>query len=74
MTSVTIIILLTANCGDALDQSSVVSSDYTNQSLEGSTVNFTCPPGFILIGPNMSTCMGNGEWEPDPREVNCMGM
>ena len=19
-------------------------------------------------------CMGNGEWEPDPREVECIGM
>ena len=25
-----------------------------------------------VIGPNSSTCMGNGEWEPDPREVRCI--
>ena len=27
----------------------------------------------ILNGSNMSTCMGNEEWEPDPREVQCTG-
>ena len=32
---------------------------------------FTCPTGSILSGPNSSTCMRNGKWEPDPREVNC---
>ena len=25
----------------------------------------------MLVGLSSSTCMGNGEWEPDPREVNC---
>ena len=25
-----------------------------------------------VIGPNSSTCMGNEEWEPDPREVRCI--
>ena len=30
---------------------------------------FHCPPGLALNGPESSTCMGNGEWEPDSREV-----
>ena len=55
---------------EVFDQSSVEYSGNTNPSLEGSTVNFTCPPRFALVGPNMSTCMGNGEWEPDPRELS----
>ena len=38
-----------------------------------SSVDFSCPPRMILSGPNASTCMGNGEWEPDPRELNCTG-
>ena len=42
-----------------------------NVALEGDSVNFTCFSGFVLTGPNSSTCMGNGEWEPDPREVAC---
>ena len=45
--------------------------DYDDPALEGDSITFICPTGAILSGPNSSTCMGNGEWEPDPREVNC---
>ena len=68
---------LAANCGDPLDEvsdhGSLLFLRDANPSLEGSTVNFTCPPGLVLIGPNLATCMENGEWEPDPREVRCTG-
>ena len=40
-------------------------------NLEGENITFTCPTGAILTGPNMSTCVENEEWEPDPREVEC---
>ena len=40
-------------------------------TLEGRTVSFSCPPGFILTGPDSATCTGNGEWEPDPRGTTC---
>ena len=46
---------------------------YTNIALEGDSINFSCSSGLELTGPNSSTCMGNGEWEPDPREVACEG-
>ena len=39
----------------------------------GSNISFGCPPGLVLTGPNSSTCLGNGEWEPDPRDVRCKG-
>ena len=42
-------------------------------AMEGATVTLVCPPQYALIGPNTTTCMGNGEWEPDPREVECKG-
>ena len=42
-----------------------------NPALEGSSVNLSCPPGLVLTGPNTTTCMGNGEWEPDPMEAMC---
>ena len=42
--------------------------------LEGTNITFTCSPGLVLTGPNTSTCMGNGEWEPNPREVECKGV
>ena len=31
---------------------------------EGTVLFFDCPPQHVLIGPNTTTCMGNGEWEP----------
>ena len=53
-----------------------VVSGYINESepvMEGTTVNYTCPAGMVLSGPNSSTCTENGEWEPDPMEVECKG-
>jgi hypothetical protein len=40
---------------------------------KGNIISFDCPPGFVLAGPNSSTCIGNGEWEPEPRDVRCKG-
>ena len=42
--------------------------------MEGAAIIFECPPQFVLVGPNATTCMGNGEWEPDPRKVECKGI
>ena len=70
----------TVNCGDPLkghddhkDAGSVIALGYSNPALEGSRVDLKCPPGLTLIGPNVSTCMENGEWEPDLGEVECQG-
>ena len=49
-----------------------VSDDMTDDVLKKS-VSFSCLPGMVLNGPNSTTCMENGEWEPDPREVACNG-
>ena len=46
---------------------------YEDPALEGENITFTCTSGPIGTGPISATCMGNGEWEPDPREVNCTG-
>ena len=40
---------------------------------EGQFITYKCPPRFVLIGPNASVCTGNGEWVPDPGEVDCLG-
>ena len=50
-----------------------LAEGYVDPALEGQTVMFICPHGQILNGSNSSTCMGNGEWEPDPRDVECTG-
>ena len=58
-----------------MSRESVEVSGYNDSSvaMEGTVATFTCPPGMILIGLNMTTCMGNGEWDPDPRHVKCIG-
>ena len=64
----------TVNCGPPdLDESagSVLVMGGTNVALQGDNVTFSCSSGLILAGPNMSTCTGNGKWEPDPTEVAC---
>ena len=74
-----IIIFLTAKCGDPFDRLSYNDSEsiwilgYTNAVLEGDKINFTCTSGMELVGPNSITCMANGEWEPNPKEVECKG-
>ena len=47
------------------------SQDYP--LLEGQVITYTCPPGFVQTGPNASVCTGNGEREPDPGAVDCIG-
>ena len=48
---------------------------YRVPALQGTTVKFSCPPGQVLKGPNMATCMEGGQWEPDPSvgQVKCIG-
>ena len=50
-----------------------VSGSQDSPPIEGQFITYTCPPGFILTGPNASLCTGNREWEPDPGEVDCIG-
>jgi hypothetical protein len=40
---------------------------------EGQFITFTCPHGFVLNGSNAAVCTGNGRWEPDPGQVDCLG-
>ena len=42
-------------------------------AMEGATLTFKCSPQYVLTGPNITTCVGNGEWEPDPGEMECNG-
>ena len=51
----------------------VVSGSQDSPPIKGQFITYTCPPGFILSGPNMSVCTGNREWEPDPGTVDCIG-
>ena len=71
-------IIDTVTCNYPSTQSShhpvaVVSGSHDSPPIEGQFLTYTCPPGFVLTGPNVSVCTENGEWEPDPGQVDCMG-
>ena len=51
----------------------IVVAGSDSRPIEGQFITYTCPPGFILTGPNASVCMENREWEPDPGQVECIG-
>ena len=62
-------------CGnpEELVGDSVTISGYTDPAVEGTTVTFHCPTDSVLKGPNTSTCMESGEWEPVLYGINCSG-
>ena len=42
--------------------------------IEGSIVTYGCiSPGLKVTGPNMSACVNNGHWEPNPLDITCAG-
>ena len=51
----------------------VTGSQNNHPLIEGQYIIYTCPPGFVLIGPNALVCTRSGEWEPDPGEVDYVG-
>ena len=57
-----------------LNNVNVVTRSQNSPLTEGQFITYTCEPGFILTGPNASVCTENGEWEPNPGEVDCIGM
>jgi hypothetical protein len=66
-------VILADKCGDPMEVTSALAVGYIDPALEGQSITFICPRGQILNGANSSTCMENGEWEPDPREIECTG-
>ena len=54
--------------------SNVTNASVSSLSLRyGDNVDLSCPPGLVLTGPNTTTCMEDGEWEPDPSDSTCKG-
>ena len=53
----------------------IVVTESDRPPMKGQLITYIilCPPGFIQTGPNASVCTGNGEWEPDPIQMNCRG-
>ena len=52
----------------------VFVTGYSDPALEGTSVIFGCPSGLILLGSNISICMENGQWNPDPANFACRGV
>ena len=56
-----------------MEVTNALALDYVDPALEGQTITFSCASGQTLNGSNQSICMGNGKWDPDPRDVECTG-
>ena len=56
-----------------MELTNALAVGYVEPALKGHTITFSRPPGQTLNGSNSSTCMENGEWEPNPGEVDCIG-
>ena len=67
---------LLAKCGYPTIKNPVNVKGYDDGLLAnvGTIINFTCPSDLSLIGPSSATCTRNGEWEPDPQDVECISM
>ena len=57
---------------EGLVHESIIITGDTKAATRGRNVTLSCTMGQVLSGPRLSTCMGNGEWEPDPREAFCV--
>ena len=56
------------------DNMQLVIVNYSSPAIEGTIAVFSCNGfGYVFTGPSIATCMVNGEWAPDPREVHCEG-
>ena len=65
-------IIVLVNCGNPANRinDSNICVEYEQPPIEGSYANFSCYTGHEL---HSAECMGNGEWVPDPQEleINC---
>ena len=43
----------------------------SDPALEGTDITFGCLPELVLVGPNTSTCMENGEWRMGSSPEKC---
>ena len=71
------LLLHTVTCdlpSQLLERSVIVGTgSHENPHIEEQFITYICPPRFVLSGPNASICTRNGEWEPDPGQVDCIG-
>ena len=66
-------IIPAARCPEVMIDSPVRVTGYRDPALVGTTVMFSCSTKLTLTGSSMSTCMEDGEWEPDLKGIKCKG-
>jgi hypothetical protein len=67
---------ITGECGypTPADEMVTVHSHTEGPWLEGHTISYSCASqGLKVTETNTSTCMDNGQWEPDPSDITCIG-
>ena len=66
------LLIFVAKCQFPLLSQNVTIEDYDHPAIKGNYITFGCSSSSLtLVGPSTSTCVGNGQWEPDPREAEC---
>ena len=60
------------NPAAVISNGNIIISNY-GDPIEGTIITLSCLHGLILIGSNTSACMGNGNWEPDLKGIQCNG-
>ena len=68
------ILINLGNCGHPAVNDSVTIEGCALPSLNGSSITFSCSPGRAITGPTKATCDNNGQWNPSPTTVQCLGM
>ena len=57
--------------------SSLNALNYSEPAVLGTMVSFNCSrPKEVLVGSNTAICIDDGQWVPDPKQlqVNCKGI
>ena len=67
--------MYTARCASPVEPESHLQINHTDSQLSDGqyhgTVSFYCDSGYVIEGPNSSTCYFSGIWIPQPPE--CIG-
>jgi hypothetical protein len=68
---------VSVDCGNPAinmtNENNITVVGYRKPAVEGNTIYFICPPELDLAGSRTSTCSADGQWKPDPGEVECKG-